>query len=482
MKIYKYILPLLLVLGGCSDFLDYKDKDKVIPSNLDEYNELIFGELIAKSSEAVCYNIMIMSDDVGSMVNGNERDYRDDYLSWYNWAKEPQMKKNGDELIDPAWEFFYHKILICNMIEEKVNEFEDDAEGMKFRLLGEVQAIRAMSYWYLINMYGEPWRSEEQAKTAMGVPVNTETSIVDKTYVRETLAKNYELIEADLKSALNNLEKGEVMKTVFRPNKEVIRLFLSRIYLEQKRFDKVITVCSDLLEETSKSVMTLERLRINYDNWTSYDPIISRDATNLLFSWWNRGAVAGFNVTEYSVGKFCVSPDLMAIATENSNDIRGNSYTFWNYNGTELYKYKSDYSKCFGMNYRVEEVYFNRAEAYLNTNQRDLAMADLTEVYKQRIMNEANPKLEAASDEEAVEIFRKEKRKEFCFEDIRWFDIRRWGLAVEHVYQNINNKEVYETYVLEAESPNYVLSLPMDLQRRNDKIEQPQRVETIVKN
>ena len=65
----------------------------------------------------------------------------------------------------------------------------------------------------------------------MGVPVNTETSIVDKTYVRETLAKNYELIEADLKSALNNLEKGEVMKTVFRPNKEVIRLFLSRIYL-----------------------------------------------------------------------------------------------------------------------------------------------------------------------------------------------------------------------------------------------------------
>ena len=134
------------------------------------------------------------------------------------------------------------------------------------------------------------------------------------------------------------------------------------------------------------------------------------------------------------------------------------------------------------MNYRVEEVYFNRAEAYLNTNQRDLAMADLTEVYKQRIMNEANPKLEAASDEEAVEIFRKEKRKEFCFEDIRWFDIRRWGLAVEHVYQNINNKEVYETYVLEAESPNYVLSLPMELQRRNDKIEQPQRVETIVKN
>ena len=481
MNIFKYILPLFLVLGGCSDFLDYKDKDKVIPSALDEYSELVFGELISKGSNATCYNVMIMSDDVSSMVNGSERDYRDDYWSWYNWSKEPQIDKFGNEKIDPAWEFLYHKILICNMIEEKVMEFEDDVEGVKYRLLGEVQAIRGMSYWYLVNMYGEPWRSEEQAKTAMGVPVNTEVSIIDKTYERETLAKNYELMEIDLKNALINLGKGEKKNSVFRPNIEVVRLFLSRIYLEQKRYGEVITVCDDLLKETSKSVMAIEQLRKNSDDWAKDNPIVSRDGTNMLFTWWNRDAISGFNVFEYSVGRFCVAPDLIALTKENPNDIRGKSYTFWNYNGTELYKYITDKSKCFGMNYRLEEVYFNRAEAYISIGETDLAMADLTEVYKERIVDEVNPKLEAESETEAIEILRKEKRKEFCFEDIRWFDIRRWELAVEHVYQDINNSSMFEIYVLEAGSPNYVLSIPLDVQRRNEKMEQPKRVETIVK-
>ena len=73
-KVFLFISLCFALLSSCSDFLKEEDKDKVIPSYLDEYNELIFGEFIAKSSEAVCYNIMIMSDDVGSMENGNERD------------------------------------------------------------------------------------------------------------------------------------------------------------------------------------------------------------------------------------------------------------------------------------------------------------------------------------------------------------------------------------------------------------------------
>ena len=96
-------------------------------------------------------------------------------------------------------------------------------------------------------------------------------------------------------------------------------------------------------------------------------------------------------------------------------------------------------------------------------------------------MNESDSKLSAASDDEAWKIFRKEKRVEFCFEDIRWFDIRRWGLSIEHVYHDYNAKENFVTYVLEAESPNYVLPLPLDVVRQNATIERNKRVEPIVK-
>ena len=73
MKMGICILPLVFSLIACSDFLDYKDNDKIIPSRLEEYSELVFGELIEKSASSTCYNLMIMSDDVGSLVRGAVR-------------------------------------------------------------------------------------------------------------------------------------------------------------------------------------------------------------------------------------------------------------------------------------------------------------------------------------------------------------------------------------------------------------------------
>src|SRR5699024_5504421 len=105
---------------------------------LDQYSELILGELIQKSVGATCYNLWIMSDDystsVPSYIGSTSTDERIDYQSWYTWARETQITPEGDEKIDPAWEHFYHKILMCNIIEKAVKEFEDDPEGVKYRL------------------------------------------------------------------------------------------------------------------------------------------------------------------------------------------------------------------------------------------------------------------------------------------------------------------------------------------------------------
>ena len=43
MKQIIYMISLFLLFVSCSDFLDYKDKDKVIPDELDHYSELVLG-------------------------------------------------------------------------------------------------------------------------------------------------------------------------------------------------------------------------------------------------------------------------------------------------------------------------------------------------------------------------------------------------------------------------------------------------------
>lgn len=474
MKKIIYLIALYLAFASCDDFLDYKDNDKVVPSNLEHYSELIAGELIFKRVGATCYNLWLMGDDYGSYVPSwiDERtmDNREDYRSWYGWAKESQISPKGDELIDPSWEHFYHKILMCNIIESDVNEFADDPEGVKARLLGEVKVLRAISYWYLVNIYGDPYRSEEQAKMGMGVPINTETSIKDYLYKRATLHEVYELIECDLKDGMKDLERGEEKNTIFRPNKDLVRLFLSRIYLEQRKYEDVIAVCNDALKETTRAIMPVSELLTYKD---SEKPMLNKNNNSILFSWMERESYPGSS-SEYSSGRYWPSEELVALYA--SNDVRGYGDVFWDSWKQYLRKYKAGKSGCGDMNYRVEEFYFNRAEAYIALGKWELGMEDVNQVYSQRLENEIG-QLKAENADDAYEELWKEKRREFCFEDIRWFDIRRRGERVEHKYHNFSMDGTYVTYVLEKESPNYVLPLPLDIQRRNFDIEQPERIE-----
>ena len=135
---------------------------------------------------------------------------------------------------------------------------------------------------------------------------------------------------------------------------------------------------------------------------------------------------------------------------------------------------------AYGLWYRVEEFYFNRAEAYIETGEYELGMNDINQVRLNRI-DDADYKLNANNIEEARTQFRNEKRREFCFEDMRWYDMKRWGVRVVHQYHEIQNSTAYTEYVLEADSPNYILPLPLDVQRRNTKIEKPERVDTQIK-
>lgn len=470
MKILLSVISLMIFFTSCDSFLEYKDKDKVIPSELEHYDELVYGEILTKSGGAICKNLAHMTDEVGSWVPDNlwdsDKDERLSYYPYYTWAKEPQITEKGDENIDPAWEHFYNRILMCNIVENDLSEFEEDLDGVKLRLLGEVQCIRAISYFYLVNMYGAPYENAEQAKTAMGVPVNKEISIDNKLYRRESLQAVYDLMEKDLLSALDNFKKGQVKNTIFRPNKDVASLFLSRIYLYMKRYDDVITICDNCLKETNKGIISLEEMK-GYDEYNQ--PLLNKNSNSVFFTWMERNSF----FSEYSSARFFASEELRG--SYDPNDVRLNA--FFNY----YYKHpikNTSYSKCYGFFYRIEEIYFNRAEAYIESGDYVSGMSDLNDVYTQR--NTEGQALDANDVTEARRLFREEKSKEFCFEDIRWFDIRRWNVRVVHNFQEFNDKSVVTSFVLEEGSPNYILPLPLDIQRQNDVIEQPKREDSKV--
>ena len=476
-KIYYFILPICILWSACNDFLEYKDNDKIIPKELSHYNELVYGELIYKTKGDEMLSLQLMTDEAESVVeplsSSWRRDGRIPQINHFTWAVEPLIDPSGEEQDDNSWSFFYHKILMCNIVEHALKDFEDDTEGVKKRLLGEVSFLRAMSYYYLVNLYGEPYKNKEQARTALGVPINSAISIEVETYTRSTLQEVYNLIETDLLNALNFLSQGEKINSKFRPNIAVSRLFLSRVYLYQKEWEKARQVCNDLIGSGVASISTLEQLT-NYN--TNDKPLYNDKNSSILYSWGTRYEYPFKNNSDAGHWKVSTTLRNMYVA----EDIRGKAF-FSKVRPFYPYKYYTSGRTCYDWSYRIEEAFLNRAEACIELGgEKNLqqALEDINSIRQQRIDKE-DYKVDVTQMSGALELLRNEKKMEFCFEDTQWFDIRRWEIEITHEVQDINNPMLITKYVLKAGSPNYFLSLPLEVSRINPKIEKFTRIETL---
>ena len=61
--------------------------------------------------------------------------------------------------------------------------------------------------------------------------------------------------------------------------------------------------------------------------------------------------------------------------------------------------------------------------------------------------------------EELINFIRDERRRELCFEDHRWFDLRRWGMPeIQHTWYPDEDTKI--VYTLQKNDPGYTLPLP----------------------
>ncbi|MBO9632450.1 MAG: RagB/SusD family nutrient uptake outer membrane protein, partial [Chitinophagaceae bacterium] len=121
-------------------------------------------------------------------------------------------------------------------------------------------------------------------------------------------------------------------------------------------------------------------------------------------------------------------------------------------------------------NIRSSEASLNRAEAYAKLNKLTEAMNDLNALRRYRIPNYADEHI--TDKDQLIEAIRVERRKEFCFELFRWFDLRRYGMpSISHVYKH-DPGAADVTYVLKQNDPMYTLPFPNILIIRNPELEQ----------
>jgi len=337
-------------------------------------------------------------------------------------------------------------------------------EADKYKLKAEAHLIRAYSYFMLVNLYAKPY-DKSTASSTPGVPINNMTYMEDVRLSRETLQANYDLILKDINDGFDAFEKGSYQKNVFRWNLTSTNLLASRVYLYMKDYEKAAYYSSIVLSSNP----SLYDLNVKAaDATAAAKPFLNSSNPEILFSFGDYyisyfipAANGCFPASEsiksaYSADDLRFGRTTGAFIREQGNFF-GKQYTNFK-NGSK------STTQVYGFALRTAEAYLNRAEAYAMQEKVDLAMADINRLRKSRIKTTKYSELTAQDKESALELIKKERRLEFCYEQQRWFDLRRWNQP-EIVHEFVEEYNPYSTarYTLKASDDAYTLPIPVSV-------------------
>lgn len=449
-------IGLILMMGwSCSDFLNENSKNQTYVTCIEDLNELILGEGYMPMkfySEgaftgtcAVGPWIHVMDDD--SKVNNNSSAnviYVNALGPFHYWLEQPFV--NASTLLpytDETWKKLYKHINALNAILFELEEYR--GEKLYPQLKGEACFLRAMYYYFLVNLYGHPYR-KATAATDQGVPVKLSERVEDINYRHASVAEVYRVITDDLKTAVNCLKEVE-QTSIYRVNEMAARTFLSRVYLYMCRWDLVVDECNEVM----KSSYDL----LNFTQLAATDNKVFGNSPEVIFSNGdNRMLGISYSKSKYSVNggsvstagqaaAFMASDELIALYdrekdsryhyfewaesrynTTNNTDFRGYYVTFKlcrNYADGDLV---SDFFTL-----RLPEVYLNKAEALAMLGQDAEAASVLEKLRMKRFTSGAEV---TATGQDLSDLIRDERRRELCFEGHRWFDLKRYAVHPQY--------------------------------------------------
>jgi tetratricopeptide (TPR) repeat protein len=466
MKNKLFVIPMIaaaLALGGCSKFLDEKSQSDVIPRTTTDFRELLLGSGYPTKDEPAAF-LFFMDDDAslflefaggpgsGQTIVGTDA-AKEPYL-FYTW--QPRlMEENGlgdrigDQPTSTPYYAIYERIKGCNAVLDYI----DDAIGTeqdRSRVKAEALAIRAFHYFRLVNLYGDPYHENPGGPA---VPLKLNSSVEATPLTRNTVAEVYDAVLKDLQEAARLMDPLPIVRKDFHINQPAIHILLSRVYLHMEKWKEAVEE-ADKVFELGGRVTNLTS--ITAGKWINYD---NADIE------WMYGSTYLTNTGAYI-------PAFQFISTFSDQDVR-KIYGFLVQqpsNTPLLDKFTNNAPTEITQAVRTTEALMNRAEANAQLNNLGDALKALNDLRRYRIIGYTDVSITDKAT--LLQEIRDERRREFCYEGFRWFDLRRYGRpAIVHRYQYDVVENILE-FTLAAKDPMYTLPFPTGLLLRNPALTQ----------
>lgn len=365
-------------------------------------------------------------------------------LSSVSSYDKTQLSPQNDVLFY-FWQKVYQAIGNANIAIRYI-EKGPAGEAVKTRILGEAKFLRAMGYFYLVQLWGD-------------VPMPTEAvdPIADENgYPRTPATDVYKLIISDLQYAQQNLpDKSKMEKG--RANKQAAQALLGKVYLTIKDYPNAKTALDPLMSTTETALMpnyadlfkndesTENNIESLFEFQYSVESGHTQNFSEILGSWNISGNQPGGGgqvalPTAYAANIYPLADSARKNAALRSVYYDGNGNPglndWWGDVGKpHLKKYEQKPNQ--GSNSATRNIYYLRyadallmyAEVLNELGQTTQALTYLNKVRtRAKISNLETVMGGTPSQQQFRDSMVTERIKELMFEGWRLFDLKRWGL------------------------------------------------------
>lgn len=413
-----FILSLFCLLWlGCEDFVTIDD-----PKGQIFHDEVFNNEATATAAITTLYgtlrdNVLLTGNQYG--LNTLMGFYADE-LDYYGAPGQPvdafyrHQILASNAVVKTLWDSSYNLIYMSNSALEGIEASEQLPIEAKQQLKGEALFVRALTHFYLTNIFG-------------AIPYITTTNYVaNQDAARMDTELVYESLLNDLNSAKNLLTESYVGGERIRANTYAVSALMARIYLYRQMWEEAETESSLIINTSSLfGLETVENefLKESTSAILQLKPKNEGDPTH---------EASSFIFTSGPPVIMALSPQFVESFT--TNDLRRQNWVLEVADGNEIWyapnKYKYYETTSTSMEYsivlRLAEQYLIRSEARAHLGDLSGAAHDLD-----MIRNRAGlPNTGAVSEMDLLQGILDERRFElFTEQGHRWFDLKRLGQA-----------------------------------------------------
>lgn len=432
-----FALVLTMLLGSCSNLLTEDPMDTLVSSNFYQ-----------TSSDAIAAMNAVYGRLNKGLYNRNFYIYTDEFTddgmagigvnNTFIRAIDNFTHGPVNDRIDLAWQEHYDGINRANEVIEKVPGIEMEP-ALRGRIVGEAKFVRALLYFNLVRLFGAIPLVLSPTSSTEGLDV--EQSSVEAVYSQ---------IKGDLSDAESVLPLKYADSDAGRATKGAASGLLAKVHLTLKEWDQAAQKCQEIIDSKTYELWDdyAKIFQVGTENQkeaifsVQYASNISNGNTMMILSM-PRGKVPGLTgneadvPTEDLVKSYEPGDHRKEVTIRSSLDVAGKTYSFTNC----FFKYYDpaafSSSNDSGINYpvlRYADILLMLAEAL---NEQSGPTSEAYELVNQVRKRARNGKTDVLIDLDGLtkDTFRdailRERRAEFAFEGIRWFDLVRTGKMVE---------------------------------------------------